>query len=310
MAVPALLASMAQVGVLTDGRSEPAPLFGSSLGINPMRGKESPVFLPTKPKNFGPVTLRKAKTPGKFIPPFRGDNRAGRSGSKCETDAGGKNETGGPPPPGRERGPPPVAEQKKTAAKKAAPKKPKAEKPAVLTGTVPEWSSTGVIAQMLGFKGCRRVQQLTQDGVLETEVPPGGGARKYRTCETVQRYIAHIEQKAQETGEKSRTAELALKKLEAEVKLKESQGQLASIKADIAEGRYIETAAATEQLAEFMDTFKNFAMNIPSRVAGTVASYTDAATARAIERATRKELEDMLALFVDAAVVEPEEAKR
>ena len=140
--------------------------------------------------------------------------------------------------------------------------------------------------------------------------PPGGGARKYRTCETVQRYIAHIEQKAQETGEKSRTAELALKKLEAEVKLKESQGQLASIKADIAEGRYIETAAATEQLAEFMDTFKNFAMNIPSRVAGTVASYTDAATARAIERATRKELEDMLALFVDAAVVEPEEAKR
>ena len=203
-----------------------------------------------------------------------------------------------------------MAEQKKTAVKKAAPKKPKAEKPAVLTGTVPEWSSTGVIAQMLGFKGCRRVQQLTQDGVLETEVPPGGGARKYRTCETVQRYIAHIEQKAQETGEKSRTAELALKKLEAEVKLKESQGQLASIKADIAEGRYIETAAATEQLAEFMDTFKNFAMNIPSRVAGTVASYTDAATARAIERATRKELEDMLALFVDAAVVEPEEAKR
>ena len=79
-----------------------------------------------------------------------------------------------------------MAEQKKTAVKKAAPKKPKAEKPAVLTGTVPEWSSTGVIAQMLGFKGCRRVQQLTQDGVLETEIPPGGGARKYRTCETIQ----------------------------------------------------------------------------------------------------------------------------
>ena len=220
-----------------------------------------------------------------------------------------KNETGGPPPPGRERGPPPVAEQRKTAAKKAEPKKPKAEKPAVLTGAVPEWSNPTAIGKLLG-KSVRRIQQLTQDGVLETEIPPGGGARKYRTCETIQRYIAHIEQKAQETGEKSRTAELALKKLEAEVKLKESQGQLASIKADIAEGRYIETAAATEQLAEFMDTFKNFAMNIPSRVAGTVASYTDAATARAIERATRKELEDMLALFVDAAVVEPEEAKR
>ena len=200
-----------------------------------------------------------------------------------------------------------MAEQKKTAAKKAAPKKPKAEKPAVLTGTVPEWSSTGVIAQMLGFKGCRRIQQLTQDGVLETEIPPGGGARKYRTCETIQRYIAHIEQKAQETGERGRAAELSLKKLEAEVKLKESQGQLASIRADIAEGRYIETETATEQLAEFMDKFKSFAMNIPSRVAGTVGNYTDAATARAIERATRKELEDMLALFVAAAIVGPAE---
>lgn len=201
-----------------------------------------------------------------------------------------------------------MAEQRKTSAKTAAPKKSKAGKPEVLTGTVPEWASTTVIAQLLGFKGVRRVQQLTQDGVLETEIPPGGGARKYRTCETVQRYIAHIEQKAKETGEKSRAAELSLKKLEAEVKLKESQGQLTSIKADIADGRYIETETATEQLAEFMNTFKSFAMNIPSRVAGTVGSYTDAATARAIERATRKELEDMLGLFVSSAIVGPVEA--
>ena len=273
-------------------------------------GQGKPGIFAHETKKFGACYVTQSKNARKFYPPFRGDNRAGRSGPKCETDAGEKNETGGPLPPGRERGPPDVAEQKKTAAKKTAPKKPKAEKPEILTGTVPEWASTTVIAQLLGFKGARRVQQLTQDGVLETEIPPGGGVRKYRTCATVQRYIAHIEQKAQETGEKSRTAELALKKLEAEVRLKESQSQLASIKADIAEGRYIETAAATEQLAEFMDTFKNFAMNIPSRVAGTVASYTDAAIARAIERATRKELEDMLALFVDAAVVEQEEARR
>lgn len=194
-----------------------------------------------------------------------------------------------------------MAEQKKTAAKKAAPK---AEKPTILTGAVPEWSNPTAIGKLLG-KSVRRIQQLTQDGVLETAVPPWGGRRMYRTSETIQRYIAHVEQKAQEIGERGRATELSLKKLEAEVKLKESQGQLASIRADIAEGRYIETETATEQLAEFMDTFKGFAMNIPSRVAGTVGSYTDAATARAIERAIRKELEDMLALFVAAAIVEP-----
>ena len=132
-------------------RSEAAPVRGSSLRINATRGKESPVFLPIKPKKFWPVTLRKAKPPGKFIPPFRGDNRAGQNGPKCETGADGKNETDGPLPPERERGPPAVAEQKKTAAKKAAHKKPKAEKPEVLTGTMPEWASTTVIAQLLGF---------------------------------------------------------------------------------------------------------------------------------------------------------------
>ena len=114
-----------------------------------------------------------------------------------------------------------MAEKKQTGG---TGKRAKSEKPAVLSGTVPEWSSTTVISQLLG-KTVRRVQQLTQEGVLETEIPPGGGARKYRTCATIQRYVAYVEAKAQETGENSRAAELTLKKLEAEVELKESQGQ-------------------------------------------------------------------------------------
>ena len=100
----------------------------------------------------------------------------------------------------------------------------KAEKPVVMSGAVPEWSSTTAISKLLG-KTVRRIQQLTQEGVLETEVPPGGGARKYRTCETVQRYIAHVEQKAQETGDNSRAAGLHLKKRQAVVDLTERQVQ-------------------------------------------------------------------------------------
>ena len=77
--------------------------------------------------------------------------------------------------------------------KKTAPKR--STTPAVLTGTVPEWANSTAIAQLLG-KTTRRIQQLTQDGILKTEVPPGGGARKYRTCDTIQRYIDHVERKA------------------------------------------------------------------------------------------------------------------
>ena len=39
---------------------------------------------------------------------------------------------------------------------------------------VPEWASTTAIAQLIG-RSTRRVQQLTQDGVLSTEVPPAAG---------------------------------------------------------------------------------------------------------------------------------------
>ena len=191
-----------------------------------------------------------------------------------------------------------MAEKKRTGG---TGKRAKSEKPAVLSGTVPEWSSTKVISQLLG-KTVRRVQQLTQEGVLETEIPPGGGARKYRTCATVQRYVAYVEAKAQETGENSRAAELTLKKLEAEVELKESQGQLHRLKTAIAERRYLPTEQATAELNEFLETFKRFALNIPARVAANLTGAADAVTVRGVERSLRKELEAMLETFVDAAV--------
>ena len=175
----------------------------------------------------------------------------------------------------------------------------------VLNGTVPEWANSTVIAQLLG-KTVRRVQQLTQEGILQTEVPHGGGARKYRTCETIQRYMTHVEQKAHESGGGGKQTELALKKLEAEIGLKESQGELHKLKTDIAKGRYISAGQAQEQVADFMIVFRKFTDAIPSRMAGIMAAYTDLATARTMEKSLKKELDVMLSLF--ASTAETEEA--
>ena len=173
---------------------------------------------------------------------------------------------------------------------------------------VPEWVNSRAIAKLVG-KSARRVQQLTQDGVLETEVPPGGGARKYQTCETIQRYIAHVEQRALNLGEGGRLAELNLKKLEGEVALKESQGSLPRLKTAIAEGKYLPAEQAAGELAEFMAAFQAFALTIPARMAGALSGYADALTIRSVQKAIRKELETMLTAFVDAMQVEdPPEA--
>ena len=250
-----------------------------------MRGAEGPAFFSKKIPEKRAVTLRI-------------DAPAGAN----EIHHQAESETGGAIRPAAEKGVLQVA----GTTKKTAPKR--STTPAVLTGTVPEWANSTAIAQLLG-KTTRRVQQLTQDGILETEVPPGGGARKYRTCETIQRYIAHVEQKAQEIGEGGRLAELNLKKLEAEVALKESQGSLHRLKTAIAEGKYLPAEQATEELAEFMAAFQKFAMTIPARMAGAMSGYADAITIRNAQKAIRKELETMLTAYVDAMQAEdPPEA--
>lgn len=168
----------------------------------------------------------------------------------------------------------------------------------VLT-SVPEWANTTAISMLLG-KSTRRIQQLTQDGLLKTEIPPGGGARKYRTCETVRQFIAHVEHAAEAAGDKNKQADLELKKLAAEVALKESQGQLHRLKTAIAEGKYLLAEQASEELATFFMQFQRFANNIPSRIAGTLAGYVAPETVRPLEKSLQKELDAMIHTFLDA----------
>ena len=174
--------------------------------------------------------------------------------------------------------------------------------PGVLT-QVPEWASTTAIAQLIG-RSTRRVQQLTQDGVLSTEVPPGGGARRYRTARTIQDYMAYQEQKAREDLSGSTLEELTIKKLQAEVELKESQGALHKLKTAIAEGKYLPAEQVSGDLSDFLRRLKQFADRIPARVAGTMSGYLDGAAARAMKKDLQQELDGLFEAFVAAARIQ------
>ena len=174
-----------------------------------------------------------------------------------------------------------------------------AEKALILTA-VPEWADAGAIGELVGLSE-RRIQQLTRSGVLEAEAPPGRRARKYRTRQTVRKYIAHVRQKAQEdVGGASDMEELSLKKLRAEVELKESQGELHRLKTAIAAGKYLDTENAGRELAELFRAFRQFALNMPARAVRSMPGQVDAVTAKAMEKTMRAELESMLAAFTDA----------
>lgn len=175
------------------------------------------------------------------------------------------------------------------------------EKAAILTA-VPGWADADAIGELVGRSG-RTIQSLARRGVLETEAPPGWKAKKYPTCKTIQRYIAHVKQEAEEkAGCASDLEELGLKKLRAEVELKESQGELHRLKTAIAAGKYVDTENAGRELAEFLRSFRQFALDMPARAVRSMPGQVDAVTAKAMERAMRTEMEAMLNTFTDAVL--------
>lgn len=160
-----------------------------------------------------------------------------------------------------------------------------------------------IIASLFGVS-VRRVQQLTQDAVIETVQTPEG--RRYDLGPTVQKYIAYLSDKAYGRDQNKRETELREKKLEAEVALKESQGELHQLRTAIAAGKYISVEEVQMDYSRFFVVFKKFALSIPSRVAGTISTVVDPVTAREVEKDLSREINGLLHGFVLAGKADGE----
>lgn len=98
-----------------------------------------------------------------------------------------------------------------------------------------------VIAQLFNFEGTRRIEQLTQSGVIDAVLVKVDGheVRRYDLAPTIQKYVKYLSDKAYGRSRSEKEMELKEQKLEAEVTLKESQGELHRLKTQIAAGEYI-----------------------------------------------------------------------
>jgi hypothetical protein len=142
----------------------------------------------------------------------------------------------------------------------------------------------------------RRIFQLTADGTLAKTAP---NARKYDLKENVQRYVQYLQRKANGRASVSEE-ELKKKKLEADIALKESQGELHRLKTSIANGEYISVEEVQMDYGKFFVTFKKFAMNLPSRIIGFVSGQLEPAESRKLEQDLSQEINGMLNSFVIA----------
>ena len=98
-----------------------------------------------------------------------------------------------------------------------------------------------VIAQLFNFDWPRRIEQLTLDGVIDAVLVKVDGheVRRYDLAPTIQKYVKFLSDKAYGRSRSQKETELKEQKLEAEIALKESQGELHRLKTQIAAGEYI-----------------------------------------------------------------------
>ena len=159
---------------------------------------------------------------------------------------------------------------------------------------------TEIIAQLFGVS-VRRIQQLTQDGVISTTeiIEDGRRQRRYDLVPTIQKY----------PGRTEKELELREQKMQADIALRESQGELHRLKTSIAAGDYISIEEVKLDYAKFFVVFKKFAMSLRARVCGMVSGQLEPIEVRRIEKEISSEISSYLASFVVAGIVEPKDVK-
>lgn len=168
------------------------------------------------------------------------------------------------------------------------------------------------IAKLFHFSGTRRVEQLTADGVIDAVLVKvkGREVRRYDLVPTVEKYVQYLSEKAYgKAGRSKKALGLQEQKLEAEIALKESQGELHRLKTQIAAGEYISIEEVKIDYAKFFLVFKKFAMSLPARICGLVSGQLEPIEARRIEKEMSGEIAALLNSFVVAGVAEPKKVK-
>ena len=165
-----------------------------------------------------------------------------------------------------------------------------------------EYVRVDVIAQLFGVTA-RRIQQLTQDGVLPTTNAAGEKKTKcYELVPTIQRYVQYLSDKANgRRSDPGSEAELKAQKLKAEIRLKESQAELHSLKTEIAAGKYLSLEEVRLDYGRFLTNFKKMALALPGRITGIISAVCDPVQVREIENDLNSEIVSVLNTFVLAA---------
>ena len=157
---------------------------------------------------------------------------------------------------------------------------------------------TEVIAKLFQVT-VRRIQQLTQEGILETvEIKQGSRTlRRYDLMSTVQAYIKYLGDKAYGREQKESVADKEEEKLQAEVDMKKAKARIAELELDELEGRMHSADDVEAMTTDLCLAVRSALLSMPGQLAVDVAESTDAAEISEIIKATVNDILDELSRY-------------
>lgn len=137
--------------------------------------------------------------------------------------------------------------------------------------TTKNYQKADVIARLFG-KTTRRIQQLTQDGILPTVQTQSG--RRYDLLPTITRYIKYLEARAEKQQPENITEKME-KKLDAEIKYKQAKADKAKLELDELKGQMHRAADIEKLTNELVFSVRSMLLAMPGRVAMDLAAINN-----------------------------------
>ena len=136
-----------------------------------------------------------------------------------------------------------------------------------------------VISQLFNVS-VRRVQQLTQDGVIETVKTKSG--RRYDLIPTIQRYIKHLQDKVTAREKTEKDAQNDSEKLEAEKRLKTAKAEIAELELEELKGEMHRAEDVEAVMTDHILLLRSMILAMPGRLAVDVTNAKSSAEAAEI----------------------------
>jgi phage terminase Nu1 subunit (DNA packaging protein) len=126
-----------------------------------------------------------------------------------------------------------------------------------------------VIATLFGLT-VRRIQQLTQDGVLQTELV--GKQRRYDLLQTVRRYIGYLQEKVNNKGGGKDDTENESRKIKADADLKATKAEIAEMELAELKGEMHRSEDVEAMTTDLVFVIRGMMLALPGRLAIDLAN--------------------------------------